>query len=279
MNILLNDGDFVVLAHTTPTNFETDDLMEIVKKAATTCYQSEQKTHKNPQEFAKMLLGRGHMSMFDHVHVTVLFKNVSRGFTHELVRHRIAAYAQESTRYVDPGNIKVVGPPHRNLDEQITIETNLDDGSIAYKEITFREMVKEVERFYRGLRNSGWSQEDARQILPIGIKSEIVMTADLTEWRHTFRLRTQKAAHWEIRGVMNKLLKHFKEVFPPVFDDFIIAGKDENELEYYKIKGYVGDITKMVNQALEQYVAENTLGNDQASHFANYLNSYYNQNY
>jgi thymidylate synthase (FAD) len=121
------------------------------------------------------------------------------------------------------------------------------DEELDYEEYSFRDMAAKVEQFYKALRKAGWPREDARQILPIGTKSDIVMTADFTEWRHVFRLRTQKAAHWEIRTVMCKLLLAFQKLFPSVFEDFVKAGEDENGVPFYKIKGYTGDLTKVID--------------------------------
>ena len=256
MELLINRGDFEILA-------SSPNPLNMIKKAACTCYQSEQRTMKDDKEFVKMLANRGHWSMFDHVSATVWFKNTSRGLSHELVRHRLAAFAQESTRYVDPTedpltgepavtNLKVVAPPHRDVEIQHDVQ------GVGKK--SFREMAQIVENFYKALRQAGWAQEDARQILPIGTKSEIVMTADFTEWRHVFRLRTQKAAHWEIRTVMCKLLEEFKTLFAPVFDDFVLVGKDKNHVPYYKIAGYVKDATALIDNAVKAYPENKEFG-------------------
>lgn len=229
MDLLVNRGEFEILGQ------PEGDFNEIIKKAATTCYQSESTTKKSPSEFVKMLLDLGHWSMFDHIHVTVKFKNCSRGFTHELVRHRIAAYAQESTRYVDESNLKLIGPPNHDLVHESYVLENPHLKSLIGQALSFKDMGEIIECFYRTLKYYGWKNEDARQLLPIGTKSEIVMTADFTEWRHVFALRTQKQAHWEIRYVMVNLLKEFKTRFAPIFDDFVSDGVDENNIEFFKI--------------------------------------------
>jgi len=229
MKLLINSGNFEILAK------PTGDVNEIIKTAGMTCYQSAGTTTKTAKEFVEMLRDRGHWSMFDHVSVTVRFKDCSRGMTNELVRHRLAAFAEESTRYVDKSDLHVVGPPHRDcVNDHMQLEqpplTCLADTAMS-----FQQMCETVECFYRTLKEHGWSNEDARQILPIGIKSEIVMTADFTEWRHVFALRTQQAAHWEIRRVMGLLLEEFKKLFSPVFDDFELVGTCKNNVNYYKI--------------------------------------------
>jgi len=100
--------------------------------------------------------------------------------------------------------------------------------------VSLAQMLVETERFYRGLRKAGWAPEDARQILPTAIEAEIVVTANFREWRHIFEMRTQKAAHWEIRAVMCKLLARAQEFVPVVFDDFEFGGEDKNGVSYYK---------------------------------------------
>lgn len=167
-----------------------------------------------------------------HRAVAVEFNNVSRGFTHEDVRSRggdqkIASYAQESTRYVDyfKGELNVdmfqikfvpnyTGPQEFNRE----IEVLLSNGKLYHW--TPRQMAEIEEAFYRALRKNGWKPEEARQWLPIGIKSQIVQTYNLNEWQHWFYLRTSLAAHPEIRAVALKLLKEFQKRMPGLFDDF-----------------------------------------------------------
>ena len=247
MKLLVDAGDFEILAK--PAN-----AAEIIKKAGCTCYQSEDSTTKSPEEFARMLRKLGHWSMFDHVYASVKIKNCSRAVTHELVRHRLCAFAQESTRYVEQDNLHVIGPGHRDLNEKFYVPDDPKRHD-AYS-LSFEDMAETVEHFYKTLLSAGWTKEDARLILPIGTKSEIVMTADFTEWRHVFRLRTQKAAYWEIRVVMVKLLEEFKKLFPYAFDDFVLAGYDEYGYPYYKIKGFVNNIKELIRRGIKSYKGE-----------------------
>lgn len=235
MKVLKNAGDFVIL---TPTSVLLNQLL-IIEIAGRTCYQSEEEviTQETARKFIRMLLKRGHESVLEHSIMTVQFNNISRGFTHEQVRHRLTAISQESTRYVDYARegagpdldefqLKCVVPPHRDEDAPVLLE----DGA----SMTIRCMFSEIEKFYRGLRKAGWKPEDARQVLPIGIKSQIVISANFREWRHIFKMRTSKAAHWEIRGVMCDLLENVKPTLSPVFDDFVEVDKDRNGLRYFK---------------------------------------------
>ena len=235
MRILKNAGSFIIL---TPEKELRVQLLRI-EKAGRTCYQSEKKeiTTESAAKFVRMILKRGHESVIEHSNMTVQFNNVSRGFTHEQVRHRLTAISQESTRYVDYAKegkgpdlenfqLKCVVPPHRDENEKIALE----DGRI----MSISEMFAEYESFYRALRKAGWLPQDARQVLPIGTKSQIVISANFREWRHIFTMRTQETAHWEIRKVMGDLLEKVKTIIPEIFDDFVEMGLDSNGLRYFE---------------------------------------------
>ena len=239
MEILKNAGTFVIL---TPEEELKDQLLRI-ERAGRTCYQSEKEeiTEESAKAFIRRILKRGHESVIEHSNLTVKFFNISRGFTHEMVRHRLCAFSQESTRYVDYAKrgarpdlerfqLKCIVPPHRNEDEKVELE----DG----RRMSLREMFTECEKFYRALRKAGWPPQDARQILPIGIKSEIVVSANFREWRHIFFLRTHKAAHWEIRKVMGDLLKKLQTIVPVIFDDFVEAGVDRDGIPYFEQRSW-----------------------------------------
>ena len=235
MNLLTTPGDFELL---TPIEDLKKQLLNI-EKGGRTCYQSfvGDITEESAKKFISMLIKRGHLSVIEHSSMTVRFKNISRGFTHELVRHRLAAFSQESTRYVDYARrgakqvnlekfqVSIVSPFHKDAKEKI----ELDDG----RKLSFEEMGTEIERFYRALRKAGWLPEEARQILPIGLRTEIVITANFREWRHIFYMRTSQYAHWEIRSVMIKLLEYIKPILSPIFDDFKQAGVDTKGYKYY----------------------------------------------
>lgn len=192
--------------------------LQLIEKAGRTAYQSRDKiTDESAARFIKMLRDRGHESVLEHSAMSVEFNDFSRGFTHELVRHRLAAFTQESTRYVDESDLRVVIPPDKDADEK-TVKLTLPDGKVI--EVSFREWMGLNEQMYRGLRKADWVPQDARQVLPIGIKSQIVITCNLREWRHIFELRCDKAAHWEIRRGMLNLLIEVQKRIPVIFDDF-----------------------------------------------------------
>ena len=212
--ILKNQGSHKILAIMVGLN---QTPLELIETAGRTAYQSRDKiTEGSALKFTEMIRNRGHESVFEHSSMTVEFNNVSRGFTHELVRHRLASFTQESTRYVDESDFRVVIPPTKDGDVKI-VELELPNQQKI--ELSFNDWVNLNEQMYRGLRKADWVPEDARQILPIGIKSQIVVTANFREWRHIFKLRASSRAHWEIRRVMTNLLEDVKGKVPIIFDD------------------------------------------------------------
>lgn len=223
--VVQNAGSFKILSIMTGLNGESP--LQLIETAGRTAYQSRDKiTDQSALKFAEVLRKRGHESVFEHSCMTVEFNNVSRGLTHELVRHRIAAFTQESTRYVDEKDFMVVAPPNKNIEEklvEIQIPQPENSALKASLKVSFKDWVEMNEQMYKGLRAAGWVPQDARQILPTGIDAQIVMTANLREWRHVLKLRCSIDSHWEIREVMVKLLKEVKQRIPVLFDDFEIS--------------------------------------------------------
>jgi thymidylate synthase (FAD) len=185
-----------------------DDIKptEILKKielAGRTCYKSEDKiTAESAEKFISSLIRRGHESVLEHASVTVKFI-VDRGVSHEIVRHRLASYSQESTRYVNYGkanNITVIEPCY------------WEPGTPEYG--IWLESCLRSETHYMELLESGATPEQARAVLPNSLKTELVMTANMREWRHFLKLRTDKASHPQIRQVADMLLREFKAEIP-----------------------------------------------------------------
>ncbi len=200
--ILINKGKHKIL-------YIMSEPLQLMELAGRTAYQSRDKiTKESSIKFIEMLRKLGHESVLEHSAMTIEFNNISRGFTHELVRHRLASFTQESTRYVDEKDFRMIIKEN----EDTTVNIN-------GKETSVLEWAEMNEKMYRGLREKGWKPEDARQFLPIGIQTQIVVTANFRQWRHIFKLRCADGAHWEIREVMRTLLKDVKERIPVVFDD------------------------------------------------------------
>jgi thymidylate synthase (FAD) len=223
MNILRNAGTHKIFAIMQGPNGESP--LELIELAGRTAYQSRDKiTPGSANKFIHMLIEKGHESVLEHSAMTVQFDNVSRGFTHELVRHRLMAITQESTRYVDESDFNVVVPPHQNEDHYHI------SPCIGASDFSFSTWMDLNEKAYRQLRKAGWPAQDARQVLPIAIKSQIVCTTNFREWRHILKMRTAQNAHWEIRRVMIQLLADVRQRIPIVFDD-IAPGFTKKEAE------------------------------------------------
>ena len=188
-----------------------------------------------------------------HRAMTVEFNNHSRGFTHETVRSRsgdekVTSYAQESTRYVDYSKgevdlekfqMKFILPYNDVFDFNQKISFSVDGREYS---LTPQEFTDLMEGWYRALRKSGLRPEEARQWLPIGIKSQIVQTYNLREWRHWFKIRSGAAAHPEIRFSALNLLRETQRRIPGVFDDFEFKVKEDGS-EYAV---YIGEDYSLV---------------------------------
>lgn len=184
-----------------------ENLLKTLEQAGRTCYKSENKiTDKSAPKFVKMLRDRGHHAMIEFGDIIVKFIT-NRGVTHEMVRHRMCSFAQESTRYVNyKGGMEFIRPVWWNEDD-------------ASPQQSWYVAMEQSEKSYISLLNQGWRPEQAREVLPNSLKTEIVVKANIREWRHILTLRTSKAAHPQIRELMIPLLVELKEKLPVVFDD------------------------------------------------------------
>ena len=187
-------------------HMDGNEFLQKLELCGRVCYKSEDKiTEDSAERFVRMLIKRGHESVLEHVSVTAKFV-VDRGVSHEIVRHRIASYSQESTRYCRYGDgITVIQPP------------GIERGTNAYLNWYFG--CQNAETAYRDMLSSGISPQIARSILPTCVKTEIVMTANLREWRHFLRLRMDKSAHPQMREIACKLCDQLAEMVPVVFED------------------------------------------------------------
>jgi len=203
--------------------------LQLIEKAGRTCYKSEDKiTDISNQVFVKKIIANGHEAVLEHASVTAKFI-CDRGVSHEIVRHRIASYCQESTRYCDydKGQVCFVIPPWVDIKEGIWDSIRFQDervGECVTEDLWLASMLC-AEQGYQKLRKQGWSPQQARSVLPNSLKTEIVMTANLREWRTFFKQRTAKAAHPQMREVAIPLLEKMKEIIPIVFDDIEIKGE------------------------------------------------------
>ena len=199
-----------------------DGLKELqtIELAARTCYKSEDAITEDGESAKKLirrLIESGHEAMLEHSFLSVKF-TCDRGVTHELVRHRLCAFAQESTRYCNYSgkkfgrNVKFVIPYFFN-EEQLAMWT---------------DACVRAEQAYFDLLNMGASPQEARTVLPNSTAAEIVMSGNYREWRHILRLRTAKDAHPQMREIMCPLGEELKQRIPIIFDDCVTPWKEEN---------------------------------------------------
>jgi len=184
----------------TPPPVNTLEILELCGRVA---YKSEDKiTPGSAEKFLSLILTKKHESVLEHVGASMRFIT-DRGVSHEQVRHRIASFTQESTRYVNYSKrgMAFIEPADFALEE--------DDVDLLYR----------IEEHYNKKLASGKTPQQARYFLPNGIKTEIVVTANIREWRYILKLRTDKTAHPQMQDLMRQALAMFKEAVPILFDD------------------------------------------------------------
>ena len=189
-------------------------MLKRLERAGRVCYKSEDKiTQGSAETFLANIIKRGHESVLEHEKITVSLI-CDRGVTHELVRHRIASYSQESTRYCNYMGEK--------FGRELTFIKPCFWAEDDPKYAVWKEQMAQLEETYQRLLEAGASPQEARSILPNSLKTEIVVTINLREWRHFFRLRTAPAAHPQMREAADMLLAAFQAELPVIFDDLSV---------------------------------------------------------
>lgn len=191
-----------------------DEILKKIETCGRVCYKSEIKiSDTSSRNFLSNIIKSGHESVIEHEKVSVRII-CDRGVSHEIVRHRIASYSQESTRYCNYSSDK--------FDNQLTFIKPIfwDENSLEYQ--LWYDNMSQIETSYNKLIDMGAKPEQARSILPNSIKTEIIVSMNLREWRHFFKLRTSVKAHPQMREIAVPLLEEFKSKIPVVFDDIIV---------------------------------------------------------
>ena len=219
MNIM--SAGFEIL---TPISHDGIDELKHIERIGRVCYKSEDRITEDGEsakKFVKMLIDRGHEAMIEHSSLSVRF-TVDRGVSHELVRHRIASFAQESTRYVNYsldryGNeINVI-----HIEKGITLDkkmNNMDANTIAAVIEEWERAMEDAEKHYMKMIELGATPQIARTVLPSSTKTELVITANYREWRAFFKLRISATAHPQMREITIPLLEELKKRLPVIFD-------------------------------------------------------------
>lgn len=187
-------------------------ILQKIERAGRTCYKSEAKiTVQSASEFVRKIIKSGHDSVIEHHSIS--FRIIcDRGVSHEIVRHRLASYSQESTRYCDyEGEIQFVAI------------SDVHGGLTDDQRKEWESAMQYAEGAYNRLRASNLAPQLARSVLPNSLKTEIVMTANLREWRHFLKLRTSKKSHPQMREVAIMIYQILVNRLPEVFDDIKIG--------------------------------------------------------
>lgn len=200
----------------TPINRQ--QILQLLEQIGRICWKSEDKiTENSAPKFCSMLMSKNHLSVVEHISVTVKFI-IDRGISHELVRHRLCSFTQESTRYVNYDNkgIEFIIPCWCK---------NLHEGEYKYKDTYFinndedlwLDSMFNASISYNSLISKGWTPQQARSVLPNSLKTELYVTANLRDWKHIFDLRCDKAAHPQMREIMMPLREEFRKELPEIF--------------------------------------------------------------
>lgn len=199
------------------TEIDGKQWLKDLEKIGRICYKSENRiTDDSSEKFIKSIIKNGHESIIEHKIITVKFV-CDRGISHEIVRHRLASYTQESTRYCNYSDDKFGN--ELTFIQPCFYLTRKDS-------IDLINHMERTEEIYNHFIKYGSTPQRARAILPNSIKTELIMTANLREWRHFLKVRTHHTAHPQMRELTIPLLKEFKKLLPIIFDDI---GDNKNE--------------------------------------------------
>ncbi len=199
--------------------------LQHIEQIGRVCYKSEDSITadgESAKKFVAMLIRNGHEAMIEHSFLSVKF-TVDRGVSHELVRHRIASFAQESTRYCNYAKDKF-GAECTFIDLELGIMLDNKMKKMSGEEIAlvmaeWTSAMEDAERHYMKMLELGATPQIARSVLPNSTKTEITVSANYREWRNFFKLRTPITAHPQMREVTIPLLQELKEKIPVMFDD------------------------------------------------------------
>lgn len=223
------------------TDIDGEQVLKNLERACRTAYKSEDMIkEKSAHRLIKKIVHEfKHESVIEHESISVRII-CDRGVSHEIVRHRLASYTQESTRYCNyttgkfGNSITYIIPPwfsdtiYEGLSSGVirsVMDVSSSKGQIwadapdISQAIYWISACHQAEVNYQNLITDGWTPQEARGVLPNSLKTELVMTANLREWRHIFKVRTDKAAHPQMREIMIPMLAEFKKIIPIIFEE------------------------------------------------------------
>ncbi len=189
----------------------TDKAEKLIEDSARVCYQSESSAPVG--SLIIKLIKSGHHSVLEHASASFIISGVSRALTHQLVRHRLCSFSQQSQRYVKEDQFEYVIP--------VWMEACGPEGILIFK-----KHMEQIQEMYNYWKNAGAPNEDARFVLPNACCSEIVVSANFRQWRHLFETRSDKHAQWEIRDMSNiclvELFARAPNVFRDLYEEYIL---------------------------------------------------------
>jgi len=197
---------------------DRESILESIMQAGSTCYKSEP---KDASAFVHKIIALGHESVIEHQSITVRFI-IDRGVSHELVRHRLCSFSQESTRYCSYKDcVTFIIPPWVHIEPGTYGSESIQKANILpYPTHCWLTHMFSCSESYNELLRMSWTSQQARSVLPNSLKTEIVVTANLREWRHILALRTSSKAHPQMQEIMIPLLKELHTQLPEVFDAY-----------------------------------------------------------
>ena len=200
-------------------------VLDTIERVGRTCYKSEDKmTEFSAEDFVRRLIKRGHEAMIEHGSVTLRFIN-DRGVSHEEVRHRIASYGQESTRYCNYSTDKFNGEvTYIDIERGMELDATVSNLSFEVQLAIIHEWMVaclDAERHYLRMLELGATPQIARSVLNNSTKTELCVTMNFREWRHFIRLRNDPAAHPQMREVAQQALDMLFEKYPVFFEEFV----------------------------------------------------------
>lgn len=180
------------------------DILDKIETAGRTCYKSTKKDDiKAKEQFVRGIIKSGHESVIEHECLT--FKVITdRAIANEMVRHRISSYSQQSSRYVDLSNLKVILP------------IEIEEDEIGFEIV---RCLQQCEDSYKKLIKLGATKDVARSVLPLATETEIIMTMNFRSLRHFLKLRLHKSAHENIRDIARKIYDIVEEKYPVFVED------------------------------------------------------------
>lgn len=200
------------------TKIDRNHILKKIEKYGRVCYKSEDKiTADSAERFIKAIVSRGHLSVVEHISLSSRWI-CSRGCSHELVRHRLASFSQESTRYCNyqKKGLQIIYPYFLDREKLDKIKQE-DIVDMCNREFGFIRLMYHMENEYNHMLSMGLKPEDCRSVLPNQIKTELYITANLREWLHIFKMRCASDAHPEIKALVTQLRDKLQEQMPELF--------------------------------------------------------------